>query len=231
MKYKKIGIICAMEKEAKKILSHLLDRTEEPIGSLTFYRGFLGEKEVILSVCGIGKVFAAMCAQTMILRFAPECIINSGVAGSLSAALEILDVAVSENLVQHDMDTSLLGDPVGMISGINKVYLPASPDLVAEVEEKAKRLGIRAVRGTVATGDQFIGDPVKKEKLRSDFSPIACEMEGGAIAQVAYVNRVPFCAIRAISDSFRGNSGMEYSQFAEKASDQGAELLLSLLEE
>ncbi len=229
MKYKKIGIICAMETEAKNLLSAFCEKKEEKIGKMTFFTGKIGEKEVVLSVCGIGKVFAAMCAQTMILTFSPDCIINSGVAGSLSETLEILDIAVAEDLVQHDMDTSPLGDPVGLISGINIVSIPADENLRDEILSAARALSVTAVPGRIASGDQFIAKKEQKEKIIGAFSPIACEMEGAAIAQVAYVNRVPFACIRAISDSFSGKNEMDYALFADKAASRGAEILLRVL--
>ena len=229
MKYKKIGVICAMESEAKKILEALSEKSEEKVGSILFSRGKIGEKEVIVAVCGIGKVFAAMCAEAMILHFAPDCIINSGVAGSLSAELDILDFAVSENLVQHDMDTSPLGDPVGLISGINQIYFPADEALKKEVLEKASRLSYRAIAGTIASGDQFIAKKEQKEKIISDFGAIACEMEGAAIAQVAFVNKIPFVVIRTVSDSFAGKNEMDYALFAPKAASLGAALLIEVI--
>ena len=226
MKYKKIGIICAMQSEAEEILSALENKKEEKIGSVTFYKGSLGEKDVILSVCGIGKVFAALCAQTMILSYQPECLICSGVAGSLSEKLEILDVALGESLVQHDMDTSPLGDPAGLISGINMINLPCDSHLRDCIKEAAKNLQINTLEGVIATGDQFVATKEQKEKIRKNFSAIACEMEGGAIAQTAFVNSVPFACIRAISDSYLGKNEMDYALFATKAAKRGAWLLL-----
>lgn len=231
MKYNRIGVICAMESEAKIILAALTEKTEEKVGSILFSRGKIGGKEVILAVCGIGKVFAAMCAEAMILRFSPDCIINSGVAGSLSAELEILDLAISENLVQHDMDTSPLGDPVGLVSGINRIYFPADEHLKHKFSEKAKSLGYSALCGTIASGDQFVAKKEQKEKILSDFGAIACEMEGAAIAQVAFVNKVPFVVLRAISDSYSGQNEMDYALFAEKAASRGAALLIEAIRE
>ncbi len=229
MKYNKVGIICAMENEAQEILASLSEKREEKIGSLSFFVGKIGERQIILSVCGIGKVFAAICAQTMILTFSPDCIINSGVAGSLSEKLEILDIAVAEDLVQHDMDTSPLGDPVGLISGINLVSLPADPALREEILSAAKKMGIYALSGRIASGDQFIATKERKDQIIENFSPVACEMEGAAIAQVAFVNGVPFACIRAISDSFSGKNEMDYAQFADKACHRGASLLIHIL--
>lgn len=231
MQYKRIGIICAMESEARGILQEIDGVQTEKIGFLTFFTGKIGTKEICLAVCGIGKVFAAVCAQTMILRFQPDCIINSGVAGSLTAKLSILDLAISSNLVQHDMDTSPLGDPKGMISGINMVKIPAEEALQKEVAKKAAELGINTLFGTIASGDQFIAKKEQKEAILNAFSPIACEMEGAAIAQVAYLHQVPFVVIRAISDSFDGKNEMDYAIFAEKAAQKGTNLLISLLKD
>ena len=142
MKYNRIGIICAMASEADKLLAAMTKIEIKTVGSMEFHLGTIGKKEVVLCVCGIGKVFAAVCAQTMLLTFAPDCLINSGVAGSLTDKLDILDIAVAKELVQHDMDTSPLGDPVGMISGINRVYLPADEELADCIEKAAADLGV-----------------------------------------------------------------------------------------
>ena len=230
MKYNKIGIICAMKTEAEQILAAMTEAEAKTVGSMEFHLGTIGEKDVILCVCGIGKVFAAMCAQTMILAFSPDCIINSGVAGSLTDALEILDVAVAEDLVQHDMDTSPLGDPVGLISGINRVSLPADGALVREICSAASELGISTRRGRIASGDQFIAAPAQKERIKAQFDPIACEMEGAAIAQAAFVAGIPFACIRAISDSYSGKNEMDYARFATEAARRGASLLIKVLE-
>lgn len=231
MKYNKIGIICAMEKEACYLQDKMEGVVEKKVGGITFWQGSVGKKDVILAQCGIGKVFAAMCTQTMILAFSPDCIINSGVAGSLTADLDILDIAVSTSAVQHDLDTSPLGDPVGLISGLNIVNLPADEHLQEEICRHAEKRGIRALSGVIASGDQFIATRAQKEKILSAFSPIACEMEGAAVAQVSVANHVPFCIVRAISDSFTGQNEMDYAQFASRAAERGAALLLHLLEE
>ncbi len=229
MKYKKIGIICAMKNEAETIRLQMEDCVEETVGNLIFYKGTIGAREVVLALCGIGKVFAAMCAQTMILVYKPDCIINSGVAGSLSPKLDILSLAVAEKLVQHDMDTSPLGDPVGLISGLNLVYLPAEKELTEAFLHHAQQKGIPALGGTIASGDQFIATKEQKDTICSRFSPIACEMEGAAIGQVCFAQGVPFGVIRAISDSFDGKNEMDYALFADRAAKQGADFLLSLL--
>ena len=231
MKYNRIGIICAMASEADKLLAAMTKIETKTVGSMEFHLGTIGKKEVVLCVCGIGKVFASMCAQTMLLTFAPDCLINSGVAGSLTDQLEILDIAVADELVQHDMDTSPLGDPVGMISGINRVYLPADAELASCIEKAAADLGYTTRRGKIASGDQFIATSEQKTRIKTLFDPIACEMEGAAIAQVAFVAGIPFACIRAISDSYSGQNEMDFVAFATAAADRGASLLIKVLED
>ena len=196
-----IGIICAMKIEADAIRDTIENSETETVSGIEFVRGTLHGKEVVLAVCGIGKVFAAICAEAMILRYKPDLLINSGVAGTLTPDLSIGDIAVAVSLVQHDMDTSPLGDPVGMISGINKTYFETDRAAVDGLCAAAARIGAKTLCGTIASGDQFLADPAKKRQIAETFGAAACEMEGAAIAQVAYVNRTPFAVLRAISDA------------------------------
>ena len=224
-----IGIIAAMNVEMESLRSYIQNPVTETISGITFVSGTLDGSEVVTAVCGIGKVFAAMCAQTMILRYKPDCIVNTGVAGTLTDKLEIGSIAVSSAVVQHDMDTSALGDPVGMISGINKVLIPADQDLCDQLSACATVLGIHTQTGVIASGDQFIADPARKAFIRDTFGAIACEMEGASIGQVCYVNRVPFCVLRAISDSADGSSHMDYPTFVGMAAEQSVKLLRMFL--
>ena len=212
-----IGIICAMKIEADAIRDTIEKSETETVSGIEFVRGTLHGKEVVLAVCGIGKVFAAICAEAMILRYKPDLLINSGVAGTLTPDLSIGDIAVAASLVQHDMDTSPLGDPVGMISGINKTYFETDRAAVDELCAAAARIGAKTLCGTIASGDQFLADPAKKRQIAETFGAAACEMEGAAIAQVAYVNRTPFAVLRAISDSASGDAQMEYAEFCKLA--------------
>jgi len=223
------GIIGAMAVETDAIKSLLTDTTKETRGGIEFVRGKLGSCDVVVAMCGIGKVFAAICAQTMILEYQPDRIINTGVAGTLSDKVGLLDIVISDSVIQHDMDTSPLGDPVGLISGINIVNVPASPLLVKEISSAADRIGVKCVSGVIASGDQFIADRKKKEYIRDTFSAIACEMEGAAIGQVCYVNGVDFAVIRAISDNADDAAGaMDYPTLCQKAAEQSQKLLVEL---
>ena len=220
-----IGIIAAIDVEMKSLRSYMENTETEVISGIRFVRGTLEGKDVVTAVCGIGKVFAALCAQTMILHYQPRCIINTGVAGTLTDALTIGSIAVSSAVVQHDMDTSPLGDPVGLISGINKVELPADRLLTGQLSACAKVMGIKTATGVIASGDQFVASAERKAFIVEHFKAIACEMEGAAVGQVCYVNKVPFCVLRAISDSADGSSHMDYPTFVQMAAEQSVALL------
>lgn len=224
------GIIGAMAVETDAIKALVDDPKKETFGGVEFVRGKLCGKDVVVAQCGIGKVFAAICAEIMILKYSPDRIINTGVAGTLSHDVGLLDVAISDSVVEHDMDTSPLGDPVGLISGINIVNIPASKPLVDEIKEAARRIGIKCVSGVIASGDQFIADKSKKEYIRDTFSAIACEMEGAAIGHTCYVSGVDFAVIRCISDNADEAAGeMDYPTLCKKAAEQSQKLILELL--
>ena len=224
-----IGIIGAMEPEVQAIKELIKNPKAKKIGSIEFVEGTINSKDVVVAQCGIGKVFAAMCAEAMILNYKLEYLLNVGVAGALSGNLDVNSIAISESLVQHDMDTSPLGDPIGMISGINIVNIPADKAVIDKVKNAVEALGFDYEVGVIASGDQFINDANKKDYIKSTFSAIACEMEGAAIAQVAYVNKVPFCVIRAMSDKADGSSYVDFSSFLSKAIERTKVLIKELI--
>ncbi len=222
------GMIGAMDLEMEKLIG-LLDANESRvISGITFHRGTLFGREVVLAVCGVGKCFAALCAQTMILTYHPDCVINIGVAGSLTKELSVGDIAVASDVVQYDMDTSAVGDPVGMISGINLINLPCSPALGERLCAAAAKNGIKAVTGTIATGDCFLASWERKHQIGDQFHAIACEMEGGGIAQACYVNGVDCIVLRSISDSVDGGCE-DYEQFKHLAAEHSATVLEAFL--
>ena len=219
------GIIGAMKIEVDTIKNLMENKTAEVISGVEYVRGTLGGKEIVTAVCGIGKVAAAMCTQTMILKYSPDRIINTGVGGSLSTKLAIGDIAVAESLVQHDMDTSPLGDPVGLISGINIINIPCDKKVVSDLLECVESLDVKGLKGVIASGDQFIASAEKKEKIVGNFGAIVCEMEGASIAQVCYTNGVPFGVVRAVSDCADGSSHMDYGEFLPLAAANAAKLI------
>ncbi len=214
-----------MKIEAEAIGASLSDIKKETVSGIEFTSGRLHGKDVVLAVCGIGKVFAAICTEAMILRYSPSLIINSGVAGTLTDRLSIGDIAIAKSLAQHDMDTSALGDPVGLISGINKIYFEADERAVSTFERVVCEVGANGVAGTICSGDQFMSDTAKKNAIRDRFDAIACEMEGAAVAHVAYVNGVPFAVLRAISDSASGDAQMEYPKFVAMAAERSHKII------
>ena len=224
-----IGIIGAMQPEVEGLIASLDTPRCERVSGIDFYLGNIGSKSVVIAKCGVGKVFAAICAEAMIIKYSPDLIINSGVGGALSKDLRPLDIVFADKLVQHDMDTSAIGDPVGLISGINKVYFDTDERARAILESAAKSLNIKYAIGTIATGDKFISDKVDKDRISSTFGAIACEMEGGAIAHASFVNATPCVVIRAISDSADGEATMDYPVFLPKAAKISQSLTLALL--
>lgn len=224
-----IGIIGAMAIETEALAAAVEEKKIEVISGITFTEGLLEGQHVVIAQCGIGKVYAALCAQTMILRYHPTVIINTGVAGTLTIDLGVGDVAVAATLCQHDMDTSAIGDPVGLVSGINQIYFKADETVSQQLASCAAQLGARVVRGCIASGDQFVAEEEKKNEIRRRFHAIACEMEGGAIAHVATVNGVPFSVLRAISDSADGSATLDYPTFAKMAADRSVAVIRAFL--
>jgi adenosylhomocysteine nucleosidase len=210
-----IGIIGAMDIEVDSLISDMTEKSEKIISGIKFVKGKLENKDVVIAKCGIGKVFAALCAQTLILEYKPDIIINTGIAGAVTKGLSVLDVVVADKVVQHDMDTSAIGDPKGLISGINVIYIDANKDVSNVLAEASKNVGNNTGFGIIASGDKFIADKSQKEQINNDFGAVACEMEGAAIGQVCYVNNVPFSIIRTISDG--DGAEMDYMTFAKEA--------------
>lgn len=224
-----IGIIGAMESEVMGIIALMENTEEKTISGIKFTTGTIHKKQVVTAISGIGKVFAAMCAQTMILEFKADFIVHQGVAGSLSDNLNVFDIAVAKSLVQHDMDTTAIGDEIGLISGINIVNLPCDEKMVETAVKVIKDLGLNLETGVIASGDQFVASKEKKDEIKKNFGAIACEMEGGAVAQVCYVNKVPCLVIRAISDSADGKATVDYPEFVKQAAKNSIKVLDNLI--
>ena len=230
------GIIGAMQSEVEELVSLQSEREEIRIGALTFFRGLLfGRIPTVIAECGVGKVNAAVTATLMIREFSPSAIINTGVSGALSPALSVGDLVIGDRFVQHDMDTSPIGDPVGFVTGPNLVYFPADPRLAEMALKAAKALSLPALCGTVASGDQFIAGGESKARIRSLFDAVTCEMEGASIAQVCYLLGTPVAVIRSISDLANGESPVDFPTFTKMAAKNSTRLvgrlLLSLEEE
>ncbi len=225
-----IGIIGAMQPEVEAIIAALRDPECETVSGISFYCGKIGDKTVAVARCGIGKVFAAICAQTMIMNYSPDLLVNTGVGGAIGGGLRCGDVVVADRLCQHDMDTSAIGDPVGLVSGINMIYFDTDTRARELLLREGSALGLSVKSGSIATGDRFIASAEDKRRIAETFSASVCEMEGCAIAQTAYVNGTPFSVVRAISDSADGEATMDYPTFLQLAAANSTRLTLALVE-
>ncbi len=228
-----IGIIGAMDIEVNGIIEQMTDVRQETVSGNVFTCGKIFGKECVTVRCGIGKVNAAVAAQTMILKYRPAMVINTGVGGSTSLTTHIGHIVIAENVIQHDMDTTALGDKNGTIffSGGSIDYIPCDKELVARLENACRAAGEENfVVGTVATGDQFIVGNDRRSVLNNQFHAIACEMEGGSIGHVCYLNKVPFAVLRCISDSMsEEDDAVEYSVFSVSAARKSIEILLQFI--
>ena len=226
-----IGIIGAMEIEVN-VLKNLMDEAKiEVVSSIEFYRGKINGTDTVVAVAGVGKVNAAVCAEAMILKYAPTCIINVGVAGGLSDDLKIGDIAVATAVAEHDMDTSPIGDPKGFITGINTVYMNTDKRVSDMMYNAVVKNGLNVKRGVIASGDQFIASDAQRRFIINEFNAIAAEMEGASIGHVCTMNKVPFAVLRAISDSADSSSDMDFPTFAKMAAENSVKIILEFLKE
>lgn len=227
-----IGIIGAMEEEIALLQQKSNIISEEQIIGLTFYKGTLHNKNMILVKSGIGKVNAALCTQILIDRFHVDCVINVGVAGAVYKQLSIGDIVISEDAVQHDMDTSVFGDPIGIIPRMKESYFKADKTLIDLAKKCSTTLTSKArvFTGRIASGDQFISTPQGKQKIWQTVQGYCAEMEGAAIAHACYVNHIPFVIIRSISDDAENKAHIAYEQFVKIAAENSSELLEKMFE-
>ncbi len=228
----KIGIIAALKAEAEIIKNRLSNKREGTVGSVHYVTGKIGRSDVVLAVCGVGKVWASICAEAMIIRFLPDIIINTGVAGTLTDKLSIGDIAVSSSVCHHDFDTTAFGDAPGAVAipGVEGAHIPADEKIAGRIAAIAREEGINTVVGPIASGDQFICDSKRKAGIVSTFSAVACEMEGAAIGHVCTANGVPFCVVRAISDSADGDAPENFPEFVKESAEKSSGIVVKYIE-
>ena len=225
------GIIGAMEEEVAALKEAMEVQEAAELASMTFYRGVLCGKDVVVVRSGIGKVNAGICAQILVDRFHVDTLINTGIAGSLDARIDIGDMVISTDALHHDMDAVQFGYPAGQVPRMEVLSFPADEELVkkaVQANEKANP-DIHTYTGRVASGDQFIASKEVKEKIVENFQPLCVEMEGAAIAQAAYLNKVSYVIIRAISDKADNSATMDYPTFERQAIAHSVRLVKELL--
>lgn len=235
MKYNRIGIVGAMDSETATLAALMRDKKETAAAGLHFLSGVIERHEVILVRCGVGKVNAARCTQALIDRFAPDAIINTGIAGGLAPELAVGDIVVGTHLLQHDFDVTAFGHARGyMCTGIEhrKPTLYDSDAVLAEELQAAAGVVCperRLIDGIIASGDVFVAGQETKQDIRDTFRAAAAEMEGAAIAQVAAANGVPFVVIRAISDLANGTAAASIDEFEQETADISAAIIVEML--
>lgn len=227
----KIGIIGAMELEVEELKSQMETKQVVEKAGMRFFEGSLNGKEVVIVQSGIGKVNAGICTQILADQFGIDAVINTGVAGSLRAEINIGDIVVSTDACEHDMDVSPLGYEPGIIPQMKESFFPADETLRKAACEVCREVNpdISVYEGRVVSGDQFISDNQVKERLISMFKGSCAEMEGAAIAHAAYLNNIPYVVIRAISDKADGSAQMDYPEFERQAAKHSARLVETLM--
>ena len=201
--------------------------------SMKFYEGTLRGKDVVIVQCGIGKVNAGICVQILADLFQVDAVINTGVAGSLRAEINIGDIVVSTDACEHDMDVTALGYKQGIIHQMKESFFKADRQLVEAAIEVCREVNpdINVYEGRVLSGDQFISGEEIKNKLIDLFDGFCTEMEGAAIAHAAFLNEIPYVVIRAISDKADGSAHMDYAEFEMAAIEHSVKLTVRMIQE
>lgn len=225
-----IGIIGAMDEEVGRLKEVMTDVEISKKAGMDFYKGKLQGKDAVVVRSGIGKVNAGICTQILADDFQVDCVVNTGIAGSLNAQIDIGDIVLSSDALQHDMDATGFGYEMSVIPRMPVSVFQADEHLIEVAKQACQKVNpdIKTFVGRVVSGDQFISNKEKKDWLEEQFHGFCTEMEGAAIAQAAYLNGIPFLIIRAISDKADDSAGMDYSVFEAQAIQHSVNLLLEM---
>ncbi|MBQ2927122.1 MAG: 5'-methylthioadenosine/adenosylhomocysteine nucleosidase [Oscillospiraceae bacterium] len=225
----KLGIIGAMQVEVEILLSRMENQKVRTIAGSAFYEGTLEGLSAVVVQCGVGKVNAAICAQILCDCFGITHLVNTGIAGSLSAQLDIGDLVVSTDAMYHDFDCVNFGYEFGRVPGMDTVSFAADPTLIEYALTAAEQVNPGHCRtGRIASGDQFVADKALKEQIIARTQGLCTEMEGAAIAQTAFRNGLPFVILRAISDKADDSAEMDYPTFERIAAHRCAQVTCHL---
>ena len=225
----KLGIIGAMDVEVATLKAKMEGVTVATHAQSEYYEGTLEGTPAVVVQCGVGKVNAALCAQILISVYGVTHIVNTGIAGSLCAELDIGDLVISRDAIHHDFDLHFWGRPIGQVPGFDVTAFPADEEMVRGAFAAAEAVNSGHTKiGRVASGDQFICSKEQKEKIIADTGALCAEMEGAAIAHTAHRNDVPFVIIRAISDKADDSAEMDYPTFEAIAAERCANVTCRL---
>lgn len=214
-----IGIIGAMEEEVAILKEKMSEVTVLEKAGMEFFKGILGGQQVVLVRSGIGKVNAGICTQILADVFQVNAVINTGIAGSLKVEINIGDIVLSTDTMQHDVDAREFGYEIGQVPRMDTRTFPADDRLRETALQVCRKVNpeIQVFEGRVASGDQFVADKETKEKIIANTQAYCTEMEGAAIGQAAYLNGIPYLVIRAISDKADDSAHMDYPAFEKEA--------------
>ncbi len=227
-----LGIIGAMDEEVSRIKEQMTEVSVETKESMDFYKGKLKGKDVVVVRSGIGKVNAGICTQILVDKYGIDAVVNTGIAGSLNADINIGDIVLSTDALQHDMDATGFGYEPGVIPRMETSVFVADEKLRKLAKQCCEEVNsdISVFEGRVVSGDQFISDKAKKDYILNQFTGYCTEMEGAAIAQAAYLNKIPFLIIRAISDKADDTATEDYPTFEAKAIMHSVRLMEAMVE-
>ena len=226
-----VGIIGAMEEEVSALKEQMTEVSVTKKAGMEFCRGMLNGKPVVVVRSGIGKVNAGICTQILVDDYHVDCVINTGIAGSLKSVIDIGDIVVSTDTVQHDMNAVGFGYPLGQIPRMDTLAFPADQKLIELACQVCREVNpeIQVYAGRVVSGDQFVSDKESKERIKTNFDGFCTEMEGAAIAQAAYLNGIPYVVLRAISDKADDSAAVDYPAFEREAIRHCVNLVLNMV--
>ncbi len=231
MAFKKIGVIGAMRVEIEILHARMDSTREETIAGMTFCDGRMGKTGIVLVQSGIGKVNAGICATLLIDHFGCDAIIFSGIAGSLDNRLEVEDIVVSTDAIQHDVDATMFGYEVGRVPQMDVRAFPADEELRRNVVRAVREVApeVSVYEGRIVSGDQFICTSEQKQRIRKETDGLCAEMEGAAAAQAAYLFQVPFVIVRAISDKADETTEKTYDEIETEAAHRSSAIMAAVL--
>ncbi len=228
---KTIGIVGAMDSEISLLKSNMELISAKQIIGVDFYMGKMSGKNIVLVRSRVGKVNAAICTQVMIDLYGVDYVINTGVAGAISKDLDVGDIVISSDLVHHDFDTTAIGEPIGVNTSISESFFKADEELIRIAKEACNEVikDNNIFVGRIGTGDQFVSNPDTKQRIWDNFNVYCTEMEGAAIAQTCYLNKIPFVVIRAISDKADEDANISFETFVKMAAENSSNVVEQML--
>lgn len=227
----KYGIIGAMDLETELLINNMENKVESYIAGMRFNAGTLCGIEAVVVTSGVGKVNAAACTQILITHFNVDHLINTGVSGAIHHELEVGDIVVSTDCMEHDFDATVFGYKFGEIPRLDESIFVADEKLVslAMAASQKEVTNHMTMKGRIVSGDQFVSSVERKDFILEHFGAATTEMEGAAIAHVAAINKIPFVIIRAMSDKADGSAHVSFDTFAVEAAHNSSHIVMNML--